>query len=185
MKRIAILLIVVAGFTVNVNAQGPATDDIVVSQEPLLNAMQLQREKTFSSLEEALANPEKCYKLCLSNKKLKTIPKEIFYLTNLQELDLSDNKIEIIPAEMGNLKRLQYINLYHNRIKVLPPEMQELGNMHTLYVANNRLTEIPAWVGGMGKLRIFNFTYNRITRLEAERVQAALKKSGAEHGFKN
>lgn len=188
MKKFVFLSIfcLMSVFFFTVQAQPSQSEqEVVVPEEPLLNGMQLQREKTYYSLEEATQNPEKVYKLSLSGKKYKTIPKEIFYLTNLQVLDLSDNKIETIPAEMGNLKRLQFLNLYHNRIKVLPAEMQELGNLHTLYVADNRLTEIPAWVGGMGKLRTFNFAYNRITRLEAERAQRALAKSGADHGFKN
>lgn len=187
MKKFLVLSVFCSMFSFFFTATAqPAQNDgeIVVPEQPLLNQMQLQREKTFYSLEEAAADPEKVYKLCLSKKKYKAIPKEVFYFTNLQILDLSDNKIEIIPAEMGNLKRLQFLNLYSNKIKSLPAEMQELGHLHTLYVADNRLTEIPAWVGGMGKLRTFNFTYNRITRLEAERAQAALRKSGADHGFK-
>lgn len=157
--------------------------DIVIPDSPLLNGMQLEREKWYYTIEEAVANPEKVYKLALRGKKLKSIPAEVFYLTNLQTLDLSENKIETIPAEIGNLKRLQMLNFYDNKIKVLPPEMQELGNLQSLYVANNRLTEIPAWVGGMGKLRYFNFAYNRITRLEAEAVARALYKTQVDHGF--
>lgn len=163
------------------NTEG--NEDVAIPDAPLLNSMQLQREKWYYSLEEASANPEQVYKLSLKGKKLKEIPKEVFYFTNLQELDLSENKIKEVPAEIGNMKRLQYLNLFSNRIKLLPPEMQELGNLHTLYVASNFMTEVPAWVGGMGKLRIFNFAYNRITRLEAERVQAALPKCKVDHGF--
>lgn len=185
MKRLSFLFVclIVSGFS-TLFAQGSA-QDIVITEEPLLNHMQLQREKTYYSLEEASQNPEKVYKLNLSGQNLKAIPKEVFYFTNLQILDLSENKIEIVSPELGNLKRLQFLNLYKNRIKILPPEMQELTNLHTLYVAENRLTEIPAWVGGMGKLRTFNFAYNRITRLEAERAQNALNKmTDADHGFK-
>ncbi len=185
-KGIFLLFACIFMFSVqNVMAQPTGDAEIVMPEEPLLNPMQLQREKTYYSLEEALQNPEKVFKLNLSNQKLKSIPAEIFFLTNLQWLDLSENRIQAIPAEMGNLKRLQFLNLYSNKIKLLPAEMQELGNLHTLFVAENRLTEIPAWVGGMGKLRTFNFAYNRITRLEAERAQTALRKSNADHGFKN
>lgn len=158
--------------------------DIVIPDAPLLNAMQLDRELTYYTIEEAVANPEKVYKLVLRGKKLKSIPKEVFYLTNLQSLDLSENCIQEIPAEIGNLTRLQTLNFYKNKIKVMPPEMQELANLQALYIADNRLIEIPAWVGGMGKLRYFNFAYNRITRLEAEKVANALYKTEVDHGFK-
>ncbi len=169
----------------NETATGNTDDksDIVIPDSPLLNGMQLEREKWYYSIEEAVANPEKVYKLALRDKHLKAIPKEVFYLTNLQTLDLSENNIKSIPPEIGNLRRLQTLNFYDNKIKVLPPEMQELGNLQALYVASNYLTEIPAWVGGMGKLRYFNFAYNRITRLEAEKVANALYKTQVDHGF--
>ncbi len=185
-KGILLLIAFISLFSVQVALAQPSGDqEVVMPEEPLLNPMQLQREKTYYSLEEALQNPEYVYKLNLSNQKLKSIPSEIFFLTNLQWLDLSENKIQVVPAEIGNLKRLQYLNFFDNKIKLLPAEMQELGHLHTLYAAENHLTEIPAWVGGMGKLRTFNFSYNRITRVEAERAQNALHKSNADHGFKN
>lgn len=150
--------------------------DAPISKDPLLNDMQLDREKWYYSLEEAMAEPGKVYKLSLQGQNLKKVPKEVFYFTNLQILNLSENKINSVPAEISNLKHLQVLNLYGNKLRVLPAEMQELENVTALYIAGNRLTEVPAWVGGMGKLRALNFANNHITKLEGELVKRKLWK---------
>jgi Leucine-rich repeat (LRR) protein len=59
----------------------------------LLDSESLEKEPVFRSLEEALQTPLKVYKLDLSRNQLKTLPKEIAELKNLQCLDLRENPI--------------------------------------------------------------------------------------------
>jgi Leucine-rich repeat (LRR) protein len=59
----------------------------------LLDSESLEKEPVFRSLEEALQTPLKVYKLNLSCNQLKTLPKEIGELKNLQCLDLRENPI--------------------------------------------------------------------------------------------
>ena len=54
------------------------------AESPLFDTNELKREKLYSSLEEALREPQKVYRLNLSNSKLTEIPKEIEKLNNLQ-----------------------------------------------------------------------------------------------------
>jgi len=52
--------------------------------------------------------------LTLKSQLLTEIPKEIFYLKELEALDLSDNLLKKIPEEIGNLSKLEYLFLDNN-----------------------------------------------------------------------
>jgi Leucine-rich repeat (LRR) protein len=151
------------------------------AEHPILNPMQLQREKWYYSLEEASREPEKVYKLSLAGTKLKEIPEAVFLMTNLQMLDLSKNKLSKVPPEIGRLKKLQFLSFYQNKIRVLPSEMNNLVNLSTLYLGRNRLTEVPAWFGGLGKLRKLDLSYNHLTLYEIELVTGQLPKCEVTH----
>ena len=130
----------------------------------------LSREKVYTNLEEALANPEAVYKLDLSEQGLKALPPEIEQLENLQRLNLSKNKLKELPVEIGNLQNLQSLNLYNNKLKVLPKEVQNLKNLTELFLAYNRIYEVPMWFGGLGKLRTLDLSYTRVTPYEVDRI---------------
>ena len=61
------------------------------SQTVLLDSLTLDTMRAYTSLEEALKNPEKVIKLELRRKKLKSFPMEILKFPNLQYLDLTKN----------------------------------------------------------------------------------------------
>lgn len=143
-------------------------------EHALLGPAQLGQEKWYESLDEALAEPEKVYKLSLSGNDLKKLSPDIGLLVNLQVLNLSENKLKTLPEEIKTLKNLQMISLYHNRLKYLPVEFRELSNLHALYLGRNRLTEIPIWVGGIGKLKRLDISMNPITPLEIAYVKRLL-----------
>ena len=78
----------------------------IFAESHVLDANELKKEKLYSSLEEALRDPQKVYRLNLSNSKLSEIPKEIEKLKNLQELGVTTNKIEFVPDEVCKLTKL-------------------------------------------------------------------------------
>src|SRR6187551_1758848 len=78
--------------------------------------------RVFRSMESALQEPERVYRLNLSKKKLKSVPPEISRFSNLKELDLSKNKIKELPAQIGDLKNLEILNLSSNDLVDLPEE---------------------------------------------------------------
>ncbi|MCF2140376.1 MAG: hypothetical protein K9W44_10020 [Candidatus Lokiarchaeota archaeon] len=49
---------------------------------------------------------------------LEQIPKEVFSLHFLQDIDLSNNKISSIPNDISHLRYLKYFSLYNNPIKI-------------------------------------------------------------------
>jgi Leucine-rich repeat (LRR) protein len=133
-----------------------------IAQNVLLDSLTLDTLYAYTSIEEALKNPEKVIKLELRKKKLKTFPKEIFQFKNLQYLDLSKNDIKEIPAEISTLKNLQYFAISKNSLEALPPEMGELTNLYSLNANQNELTAIPYQIGKLNKLKYMDLWSNNI-----------------------
>ncbi|WP_028978978.1 leucine-rich repeat domain-containing protein [Sporocytophaga myxococcoides] len=94
--------------------------------------------KKYTSLQDALAEPEKVVKLDISMLKLTAIPPEIGKLTNLECLDVSFNRITTLPAEMANLKKLRYIDLTGtNYMAKLPPVLAQLPNLQAVNISDH------------------------------------------------
>ncbi len=96
--------------------------------------------KTFTDLNEALANPSIVEVLQLRGGDLRKLPKEIDKLTSLVELDVSDNRLIELPLELGNLKKLVWLNVGENLLKTVPKELGELTQLKWMSIADNNLT---------------------------------------------
>lgn len=149
---------------------------------PVLPPLELNRQKTYYSLSEALQSPEQVYKLSLSDNQLKTLPADIGRLRNLQVLNLSQNKLRTLPPEIAQLSNLQVLILNRNRLTTLPDTLKVLGNMEQMYVAYNRLDELPVWVGGLSHLRRLDITANQLTPYQIEKIRSRLPRCEVTHG---
>ena len=140
----------------------------LAAQQALLDSLTLDTLMGFTSLEEALKNPEQVVKLELRKKRLKNIPPEVFQFHNLQYLDLSKNSIAEIPADIAKLKNLQYFSIARNHLVELPPQIGELSNLYYLNANNNDLVAITASIGKLQQLRNFDLWSNNIERFPDE-----------------
>jgi Leucine-rich repeat (LRR) protein len=105
----------------------------------------------FSSIEEAAANPEKVLFLDLGLQKLRTFPKEILTLKNVQHLYLSANYWASIPEEIGNLQQLKVLDLSSNYyLKKLPDSLVKCVALEELIIKDNKLN--PGEVARIRKL---------------------------------
>lgn len=155
--------------------------EIIPEAGPILGPIQLQRQKWFTNISEAMAKPQQVYKLTLKGQKLKSIPNQVFYFSNLQVLDLGENKIKMLPKEIAQLKNLQVLILSGNKIRFLPEEMKDMQNLHTLFISNNRLVEFPAWLGGLSKLRTLNVSSNNLTSYDIKLLEYQLPRCNIIH----
>jgi Leucine-rich repeat (LRR) protein len=138
------------------------------AQTVLLDSLVLDTLTSYTSIEEAMKNPEKVIKLELRRKKLKTFPMEIFKFPNLQYLDLSKNSIKEIPPEISQLKNLQYLSISKNGLEELPPQIGDLTNLYYFNANQNELSSLPATVGKLTKLRNFDLWSNNIDKFPDE-----------------
>ena len=82
---------------------------LVIGQK-VIDSTQIKKE--YSNLNEALKNPEKVYRLNLSNQNL-MIPKDAWpKFVNLEFLSFRNDHLKEIPSEIGILKNLK-IQLLH------------------------------------------------------------------------
>lgn len=128
----------------------------------------IDEEKEFTSISEALKNPEVVFKLNLRKQKLKEIPSEIFQMKNLKKLTLSKNKITSVPAEIGQLENLEELDLSDNKIELLPMEIGNLRNLKKLMLGKNDLFSLPSSFGNFSRLEYLDLWSNNLTELPNE-----------------
>lgn len=105
--------------------------------------------------------------LNLAGLQLATIPKEIFTLTNIDDLELEANQLKSLSKKIGNLKLLNVLQLYGNQIKSLPDEITAL-TLKELVLANNGLDQIPAQVKDLNQLENLYLSDNKFKSVPQE-----------------
>jgi Leucine-rich repeat (LRR) protein len=140
----------------------------ISAQQALLDSLTLDTLTAFTSLEEALKNPEQVIKLELRKKKYKAFPPEIFKFKNLQYLDLNKNNIKEIPPEINQLTSLQYLSIARNNLLELPNEIGALTNLYYLNLNQNDLEALSPTIGNLEKLRNFDLWSNNLSRFPEE-----------------
>lgn len=133
----------------------------------MLDLDALENMNGFTSLEEALKNPDAVVKLDLQNNGMKALPPEIGRFRNLQYLNVSLNQLSELPREIGNLSRLQVLNASGNQIDVVPQELRKLQNLKQLNLATNLLKKLPPEIGSLTKLEFLDASENRLTQVPA------------------
>lgn len=170
------------------------------AQTELLDSLTLDTLTAFTSIAEAMKDPDKVIKLELRKKKLKEFPPEIFQFKNLQYLDLSKNSLKEIPAgidslkylqililskndieslpkEIGDLKMLQYLNVNQNDLSSLPPQIGSLVNLKNMDLWSNNVDKFPGEMRNLKKLKVLDLRVILIPDAEQQRVQEMLPRT--------
>ena len=124
---------------------------IAMAQAQPLSPVELQDQPVYTSLDEALKNPEQVYRLKLKGeKKWDTIPNKLFLLTNLQELTIVRCGLMQVNQQIEKLQNLQYLDVSRNKLITLPESIGNLQELKTLIINRNMIEYLP---DGMGKLK--------------------------------
>jgi Leucine-rich repeat (LRR) protein len=114
--------------------------------------------------------------LLLQNNNLKTLPKELWRLSNLQELNLGSNQLETIPEQIGLLSNLRELFIHDNQICSLPTQIGNLEKLVVLDATDNRLEWLPSEILSLGHLKNLWIENNPFTATETtETVLISLK----------
>ncbi len=85
-------------------------------------------------------------KFSFTNKGVSKIPKEIFQIPGIdqiEELDMSGNKIGSVPAQIGKLTNLKRLNLDSNNLKSVNKNIVKCTQLKELDLSNNNFKDFP------------------------------------------
>jgi Leucine-rich repeat (LRR) protein len=94
---------------------------------------------------------------------LTAIPKQIYKLTKLKELDLDANNIDSISIEIRSIKTLESVSMMYNKIKnleFLNSSKCEFPNLKYMYFGNNLIQNIPTNIELYKNLKIISIEDN-------------------------
>lgn len=128
----------------------------------IITQQQLDTAKVYTSLEEALKNPDGVLILKLEKQKLKEFPLQILQFKNLCILSLAKNKIPSIPEEISQLSNLKEVNFSKNRIEVFPEGLAQCVNIERLIFNQNYLEALPAAIGNMKSMTYLDLWSNNL-----------------------
>jgi Leucine-rich repeat (LRR) protein len=116
-------------------------------------------------------------RLDLSNRGFTTVPKYVFEMTDLVELDLSGNKLTgALPGEIRHLQKLRVLNVGNNQMTGIPAEIGQLTNLEELDYSNNDITGMPYEMANLKELRILNLTGNKYSKYDMSIIMEELPK---------
>ena len=127
------------------------TLSVLAAKAQPLSEEALKMQPVYTSLEEALQNPEQVYRLKLKIKA-DSLPEEVFQLTNLQEFTAARCKLNVLNQNIGKLTNLEYLNVMGNHLVRLPETLGNLFNLKTLVICRNLIESLPESIGNLKKL---------------------------------
>jgi Leucine-rich repeat (LRR) protein len=133
-----------------------------ISSAQVLSKEALDSMVVFRNLDDALASPDRVFRLDLSKQKLIEFPEEILQLVNLNELILDKTRINAIPNEISRLTFLQTLSLQHNEIDTIPTGLLKLKNLTKLDLADNLIGSVPENIDKLQSLEILSLWDNPI-----------------------
>ena len=104
-------------------------------------------------------------KIDLSYNFLMKIPKSIFYLKYIKELNLEHNHINYLQYQLSNLTQLEFLNLSYNKLNQITNSIFKLKNLQTLLLNSNKINFIPVEIGFLRKLTKLDILNNLINEL--------------------
>lgn len=131
-----------------------------ISEAQLLDSLTLDTMQGFTSIQEAIKNPDAVIKLVLRKQHLKSFPKEILQFKNLQYLDISKNSIAELSDSIYLLSNLQYFACSKTGLQHLPKEIGKLNNLLYLNFNQNDLESLPPQIGNLEKLEMLDLWSN-------------------------
>ena len=100
----------------------------------------------------------------LAQNQLTSLPEELFTLSQLRVLSVRGNNITMISESIANLKCLKVLEVDRNGLKTLPTGLKSLPRLETLSIRENLLTDVNI-IASLPSLRILNASSNQIARL--------------------
>lgn len=125
----------------------------MAQKTPLAYYDSLDNGKTYTSLQEALNEPQNVYRLKLTKLDNRdSLPEELFSLTELRELTVKGCKLCVLNQNINKLAKLESLNLDKNKLVRLPETIGNLQKLKFLCVSRNLMETFPESISKMTEL---------------------------------
>lgn len=122
----------------------------MAQKAPLAYYDSLDNGKTYTSLQEALKEPQNVYRLKLTKLDNRdSLPEELFSLTELRELTVKGCKLCVLNQNIDKLAKLESLNLDKNKLVRLPETIGNLQKLKFLCVSRNLMETFPESISKM------------------------------------
>lgn len=122
----------------------------MAQKTPLAYYDSLDNGKTYTSLQEALKEPQNVYRLKLTKLDNRdSLPEELFSLTELRELTVKGCKLCVLNQNIDKLVKLESLNLDKNKLVRLPETIGNLQKLKFLCVSRNLMETFPESISKM------------------------------------
>ncbi|MFX0061770.1 MAG: leucine-rich repeat domain-containing protein, partial [Candidatus Hermodarchaeota archaeon] len=103
--------------------------------------------------------------LSLGQSQLRELPNALEELSNLQALNLRENHLKSILPSLKLPQTLQKLNLADNKLDSLPESLKNQINLEWLNLNGNQLQILPEWLGELSNLQVLGLLGNRLQTL--------------------
>lgn len=110
------------------------------------------KSKEYTSINEALKEPEKVFRLNLSNQNITISNDSWAKFINLEYLNLKGDHLKEIPIAITTIKSLKTLDLSGNDFKVLPDEFSNLTSLEEIYLNEEKNMLLPKTLSVLSKL---------------------------------
>jgi hypothetical protein len=97
----------------------------------------------------------------LGPEGLSFIPKQIYKLKYLREVDFSNNIIDEIPESINRLKDLEFLDLSRNKIRKIPESVGDIKSLIFLDISLNEISQIPKSLLSIKSLKYLELRGNK------------------------
>lgn len=129
------------------------------------------KEKEYTSMREALINPEKVYRLNLSNQDISLSSEQWSQFVNLEYLNLKNDHLKEIPLAITKIKSLKTIDLSGNDFSKLPADFSNLVNLEEIFLNDEKNMNLPktlSILSKLPKLKTLHLENDNLSKLPSE-----------------
>ena len=125
----------------------------MAQKAPLAYYDSLDNGKTYTSLQEALKEPQNVYRLKLTKLTNRdSLPEELFQFTELRELTVKGCRLCVLNQNIDKLTKLESLNLDKNKLLRLPESIGNLRNLKYLCISRNIIETLPNSISNLNRL---------------------------------
>lgn len=126
------------------------------------------RRNRFTAVPRAVFELGQLVELDMSHNCLRSLSEGLAQLKGLKKLCISHNKIQHLPVQIGALQLLEELDISFNELHDLPRSFSSLTNLRTLDADHNKLNQFPPEILALSNLEELDCSGNKFENLPSD-----------------